>query len=152
MPLVCEAVSCSVEEGSSKGTVGNCKGSQKEDENMESCTRVHAHTRGSAQKRHLSSSVEAIVSEPESDSDYEGGDADESSDSSKGGKVTKKTNDKGMPGQNQVGKAAQACEEDTFGLVWPPFEEKELLIIIWCWICKRRITEVCLLSLLLTFS
>ena len=107
---------------------------------------------GSAQKRHLSSSVEAIVSEPESDSDYEGGDADESSDSSKGGKVTKKPNDKGMPGQNQVGKAAQACEEDTFGLVWPPFEEKELLIIIWCWICKRRITEVCLLSLLLTFS
>jgi len=64
---------------------------------------------GSAQKRrHLSSSVEAIVSEPESDSDYEDGD---SSDSSKGGKVMKKTNDKGMPGQNQVGKAAQACKE-----------------------------------------
>ena len=27
---------------------GNCKGSQKEDENMESCTIVHAHTRGKA--------------------------------------------------------------------------------------------------------
>ena len=27
---------------------GNCKGSQKEDENMESCTRVHAHTKGKA--------------------------------------------------------------------------------------------------------
>lgn len=88
---------------------------------------------GSAQKRrHVSSSVEgleklhptkkkqvsykAIVSEPESDSDHEGGDADESSDSSKGGKVMKKPNDKGtcMPCQNQVGKAAQACEESIF--------------------------------------
>jgi hypothetical protein len=80
---------------------------------------------GSAQRRcHVSSSVKgleklhpakkkqviykATVLEPESDSDYEDGD---SSDSSKGGKVMKKTNDKGMPGQNQVGKAAQACKE-----------------------------------------
>ena len=28
----------------------------------------------------------------------------------------KKTNDKGMPGQNQVGKAAQACEESILAL------------------------------------
>lgn len=86
---------------------------------------------GSAQKhRHASSSVEgleklhptkkkqvsykAIVSEPESDSDHEGRDADESSHSRKGGKVMKKPNDKGMPCQNQVGKAAQAWEESIF--------------------------------------
>jgi len=27
---------------------GNCKGSQEEDANVESCTRVNAHTRGSS--------------------------------------------------------------------------------------------------------
>jgi hypothetical protein len=27
---------------------GNCKGSQKEDENVESCTRVNAHSQGKA--------------------------------------------------------------------------------------------------------
>jgi len=36
-------------------TRGNCKGSQKEDENMESCTRVHAHTKGKYSAKFVSS-------------------------------------------------------------------------------------------------